>query len=216
MRKVMWKKIFNTNDSNEIKDESVSIPNDDFDFDDDVLSKDFNNEEKSGDVKHLNDDFDFGDEVVRPVGENVIKRQNTINEKEVESRAIAQMEAIKVSNAYEHIIGSFKAAPRNDNEHYEAFKAERLERFKTLDIVVADICKKHLHREAYHYDSFKNCLFNDNVKHGLIYNLCDIIQRVIHDTNNEYSDDYAELSKERQLSIKVLSIAIIDLAEGNI
>ncbi|WP_460104905.1 hypothetical protein [Pseudomonas sp. H1_D04] len=160
-----------------------------------------------------NDDFDF----------DFIENENLTDE-ELKERAEREVARFKeeqeqkrvTSDAYDKILGRFKAAPRNDNEHYEAFKAERLERFKTLDTVVADICKKHLHREAYHYESFKNCLFNDNVKHGLIYNLCDIIQRVIHDTNNEYSDDYAELSKERQLSIKVLSIAIIDLAEGNI
>lgn len=203
----MWKKIFNTNDK---KEEDFK----DFDFGNGVTD----NDEPPIAMKVETNDFDFSfdDEPATPVGENVIKRQNTINENEVERRAIAQAEAVKVSTAYGNIIGSVKAAPTNDQAHYEAFKAERLERFKTLDTVVADICKKHLHREAYHYDSFKNCLFNDNVKHGLIYNLCDIIQRVIHDTNNEYSDDYAELSKERQLSIKVLSIAIIDLAEGNI
>lgn len=55
----------------------------DFDFDDEILSKDFNKEDELVDPKHLNDDFDFGDEVVRPVGENVIKRQNTITEKEI-------------------------------------------------------------------------------------------------------------------------------------
>lgn len=31
----------------------------------------------------FSNDFDFGDEVVRPVGENVIKRQSTITEKEI-------------------------------------------------------------------------------------------------------------------------------------
>lgn len=168
------------------------------------------------DNKNLNDDFDF-DELdfsnSKPLTDEEIK---DLAEREVARFKEEQEHKRTVDAAYDKILGRFKAAPRNDQAHYEAFKAERLERFKTLDIVVADICKKHLHREAYHYDSFKNCLFNDNVKHGLIYNLCDIIQRVIHDTNNEYSDDYAELSKERQLSIKVLSIAIIDLAEGNI
>lgn len=39
--------------------ENVSVSNDDFDFDDDVLSKDFNNDETLVDAKHLNDDFDF-------------------------------------------------------------------------------------------------------------------------------------------------------------
>lgn len=40
-------------------DENTSVPNDDFDFDDDVLSKDFNSEETLIDPKHLNDDFNF-------------------------------------------------------------------------------------------------------------------------------------------------------------
>lgn len=40
-------------------DENTSVSNDDFDFDDDVLSKDFNNEEDTVDAKHLNDDFNF-------------------------------------------------------------------------------------------------------------------------------------------------------------
>lgn len=40
-------------------DENTSVSNDDFDFDDDVLSKDFNSGETLIDPKHLNDDFDF-------------------------------------------------------------------------------------------------------------------------------------------------------------
>lgn len=40
-------------------DENTSVSNDDFDFDDDVLSKDFNNEEDTVDAKHLNYDFNF-------------------------------------------------------------------------------------------------------------------------------------------------------------
>lgn len=103
-------------DKKEPKDFDFEDSND-FDFDDEILSKDFNKEDELVDQKHLNDDFDFGDEFVRPVGENVIKRQktitkedikaannlrenvikkpNTINEKKVERRAIAQAEAIK-------------------------------------------------------------------------------------------------------------------------
>ncbi|TYK55790.1 hypothetical protein [Pseudomonas synxantha] len=57
----------------------------DFDFEDEILSKDFNKEDELVDPKHLNDDFDFGDEVVRPVGENVIKRQNTITEQDIKA-----------------------------------------------------------------------------------------------------------------------------------
>jgi hypothetical protein len=40
-------------------DENTSVSNDDFDFDDDVLCKDFNSEKALIDPKHLNDDFNF-------------------------------------------------------------------------------------------------------------------------------------------------------------
>ncbi|KPM64863.1 hypothetical protein HB4184_07870 [Pseudomonas putida] len=69
----------------------------DFDFEDEILSKDFNKEDELVDPKHLNDDFDFGDEVVRPVGENVIKRQNTIPEQEIKA-ANNMRENIKKQN----------------------------------------------------------------------------------------------------------------------
>lgn len=39
---------------------------DDFDFEDDVLSKDFNNEETLVNEKHLNDEFDFDESDVKP------------------------------------------------------------------------------------------------------------------------------------------------------
>lgn len=167
------------------------------------------------DNKNLNNDFDFDDnnEFSFDLTDEEIKE---ISEREVARFKEEQEHKRTVDAAYDKIIGRFKAAPRNDQAHYEQFKAERLERFKNLDIVVADICKKHLHRESYHYEGFKNRIFGDNVEHDLIYNLCDIIQRVIHDATQEYSDDYAELSIERQHAIKALSIAIIDLAEGNI
>lgn len=185
----MWKKIFNTNDSNAIKDESVSIPN---------------------------NDFDFGDEVVRPVGENVIKKQNTINEKEVEKRAIAQREAV-VSNAYDHIICSFKAAPRNDKALYEAFKVERLERFKQLSIVVADICDRHLGNRSYYQHHFNNHIFDEEASGKVISTLCDIIQHLVSNDDNEYYDTYkSAFPDDIKFAIKALTVAIVDLSEGNI
>ena len=60
----------------------------DFDFGDEVAAKD---EPPIAVVPETNDfDFDFDDEPTTPIGKNVIKRQNTINEKEVEKRAMAQ------------------------------------------------------------------------------------------------------------------------------
>ena len=185
----MWKKIFNKNDSDEI----------------------------TSNFEEILDDFDFGDEVVRPVGENVIKRQNTINEKEVESRAIAQMEAIKVSNAYEHIIGSFKATPRKDNEYYEAFKAERFERFKILSIVVADICDRHLGGRGYYQHHFNNYIFDEGASGKVISTLCDIIQHLVSNDNDECYDSYkSAFPDDIKFAIKALTVAIVDLSEGNI
>ncbi|HGY2296743.1 TPA: hypothetical protein ACNV18_000883 [Pseudomonas putida] len=42
-----------------LSDENISVPTDDFDFDDDVLSKDFNSHENLGSPERLNDEFNF-------------------------------------------------------------------------------------------------------------------------------------------------------------
>lgn len=56
---------------------SSSVESNDFDFDDNILSKDFSDEEtKIGDTQ-LIDDFDFGDDFVKPIG----KRPIPINKK---------------------------------------------------------------------------------------------------------------------------------------
>lgn len=92
------------NSVNEEKLSRVKTNDFDFDFDEDVLSKDFNNEQTPADAKQLNDDFDFSDEAatianqsVIPVGDTVVRKQNTINEKEVERRAMAAAEAVKAN-----------------------------------------------------------------------------------------------------------------------
>ena len=189
----MWKKIFNTNDSNEIKNEPpIAMEAETNDF-----------------------DFSFDDEPATPVGENVIKRQNTINEKEAEKRAIAQREAV-VSNAYDHIIGSFKVAPRNDQSFYEAFKAERSERFKQLSIVVADICDRHLGDRSYYQHHFNCHIFDEEVSGKMIDTLSDIIQCLVRVDGEYYDSHKSAFPDEVKLAIKVLTIAIVDLSEGNI
>ena len=80
MRKIMT-------DKKDPKDFDFTDSND-FDFGDEVAAKD---EPPIAVVSETNDfDFDFDDEPTTPIGKNVIKRQNTINEKEVEKRAMAQ------------------------------------------------------------------------------------------------------------------------------
>lgn len=168
------------------------------------------------DSKNLNDDFDFDEfdfSESKPLTDEEIK---DLAEREVARFKEEQEHKRTVDDSYDKILGRFKAAPRNDNAHYEAFKSERLERFKALDIVVADICKKHLDRDDYHYDSFKDDLFSASVSITLINRLSDIIQRIIYEHNRDGYEYRGELSKEQQFAIKTLSIAIIDLAEGNI
>lgn len=76
----------------------------DFDFGDEVAAKD---EPPIAVVPETNDfDFDFDDEPNTPIGENVIKRQNTINEKEVERRALAQAAVVKTNTVTELDIKS--------------------------------------------------------------------------------------------------------------
>lgn len=203
----MWKKIFNTNDK---KEDDFK----DFDFGNEVTD---NDEPPIAMEAETNDfDFSFDDEPATPVDENVIKRQNTINEKEVEKRAIAQREAV-VSNAYDLIIGSFKAAPRKDNEYYEAFKAERLERFKMLSIVVADICDRHLGGRGYYQHHFNNHIFDEGASGKVISTLCDIIQHLVSNDDDEYYDSYkSAFPDDIKFAIKALTVAIVDLSEGNI
>lgn len=190
----MWKKIFNTDGNNEIKDEPPV----------------------AAVVDNNNFDFDFDDEPSKPLGENVIKRQNTINEKEVEERAIAQMEAIKVSNAYEHIIGSFKTAPTKDQSFYEAFKNERSERFKQLSIVVADICDRHLGDRSYYQHHFNGHIFEEEVSGKMIDTLCDIIQYLSRNNSEHYDSHKSVFPDDIKFAIKTLTVAIVNLSEGNI
>ena len=76
--------------------------NEDFDF------EDLKDEPPIAVVPETNNfDFDFDDddvEPVKPVGENVIERQNTINEKEVEKRAMAQAAVVKANTVKEEDI----------------------------------------------------------------------------------------------------------------
>lgn len=152
-------------------------------------------------------DFDFGPS--EPLSAEELKERA---EREVARFKEQQERKRIVDDAYDKILGRFKAAPTKDQAHYEAFKAERLERFKTLNIVVNDICNSHLGFDSYSYDRFKSNIFSQEPAQQLITTLCDIIERIV-DGDRE---GYAELTKNRQLAIKVLSIAIIDLAEGNI
>jgi hypothetical protein len=75
--------------------------NNEFDFDDDVLSYDVN-DKASNEIEDFRD-FDFGNDI-KPAGESVIRKPNTINEKEVERRAIAQAELAKSNTITENNI----------------------------------------------------------------------------------------------------------------
>lgn len=162
------------------------------------------------DNKNLNDDFDF-DELdfsnSKPLTDEEIK---DLAEREVARFKEEQEHKRTVDDAYDKIVSGFKAAPRKDQEHYFAFKTERLERFKTLNIVVNDICNSHLGFDSYSYDRFTSGMFSEHATHQLITALCDIIERLA-DGDRE---GYTELTPNKKLAIKTLSIAIIDLSEG--
>lgn len=87
MRKIMT-------DKKDPKDFDFTDSND-FDFGDEVAAKD---EPPIAVVPETNDfDFDFDDEPTTPIGENVIKRQNTITEQDIKS-ANNMRENIKKQN----------------------------------------------------------------------------------------------------------------------
>ncbi|WP_405126082.1 hypothetical protein ACI51W_03505 [Pseudomonas marginalis] len=113
---------------NSVNEEKLSpVESNDFDFDDEILSKDFNNEQTTVDDKQLNDDFvfddssafDCGDSEVsstRTIAERVIKKPSLINEEAAEMRAAAQAAALvesatlnnKNKNVNEEIKREFK------------------------------------------------------------------------------------------------------------
>ncbi|KOP50888.1 hypothetical protein OX88_27220 [Pseudomonas coronafaciens pv. porri] len=76
--------------------------NNEFDFSDDVLSTNLNKDEASNKSDDFND-FNCGNDP-KPAGEMVIRKPNTINEKEVERRAIALAESAKSNTITESDI----------------------------------------------------------------------------------------------------------------
>ena len=169
--------------------------------------------------KNLNDDFDF-DELdfsnSKPLTDEEIK---DLAEREVARFKEEQEHKRTVDAAYDKILGRFKAAPRNDQAHYEAFKAERLERFKALDLVANDICNKFIKERDWLYTSFKGSILDSDDEgkariDRIIDCLADMIQYMVGEHYDQRQD--SNYSAEQKLAIKALSIAIVDLAEGNI
>lgn len=82
----------------------------DFDFGDEVTAKD---EPPVAAVVDSNDfDFDFDDEPSKPLGENVIKKQNTINDKEAENASVPSDEHdFNLDDKDDFDFGSSKPAP---------------------------------------------------------------------------------------------------------
>lgn len=154
------------------------------------------------------DDFDFGEQ--EPLSP---KNMKELADREVARFKEEQKHKRTVDDAYDKILGRFKAAPRNDQAHYQAFKTERLERFKNLLIVAKDIARNVQQRD-YYFDRLEdNILLSDErgnpINDVIINTVSDLIQCIVGE--NDYTD-----YEDRNRAIKALSIAIIDLAEGNI
>lgn len=115
-------------------DENTSISNDDFDFDDDVLSKDFNSEENLIDPKHLNDDFDFDESNDEPES----KPQIIGNQKPAEKLFPKNFDFDKHSDS---LISEML---QYDKEIYEVFKESQrvLEQKNKLQLQYDNLVKK--------------------------------------------------------------------------
>ena len=115
-------------------DENTSVSNDDFDFDDDVLSKDFNSEETLVDPKHLNDDFNFDELNDEPES----KPQIIGNQKPAEKLFPKNFDFDKHSDS---LISEML---QYDKEIYEVFKESQriLEQKNKLQLQYDNLVKK--------------------------------------------------------------------------
>lgn len=115
-------------------DENTSVSNDDFDFDDDVLSKDFNSEETLVDPKHLNDDFNFDELNDEPES----KPQIIGNEKPSEAVFPKNFDFDK------HTDSLISEMLQYDKEIYEVFKESQrvLEQKNKLQLQYDNLVKK--------------------------------------------------------------------------
>lgn len=117
-----------------VVDENTSVSNDDFDFDDDVLSKDFNSEETLIDPKHLKDDFDFDELNDEPES----KPQIIGNQKPAEKLFPKNFDFDKHSDS---LISEML---QYDKEIYEVFKESQriLEQKNKLQLQYDNLVKK--------------------------------------------------------------------------
>lgn len=118
----------------DVVDENTSVSVDVFDFDDDVLSKDFNSEENLIDPKHLNDDFDFDELNDEPKS----KPQIIGNQKPAEKLFPKNFDFDKHSDS---LISEML---QYDKEIYEVFKESQriLEQKNKLQLQYDNLVKK--------------------------------------------------------------------------
>ncbi|MDY4309943.1 hypothetical protein SOX05_08690 [Pseudomonas putida] len=111
---------------------------DDFDFEDDVLSKDFNNEETLVNAKHLNEEFDFSefDDVITSNFEEILEQDTPVKARSIDEMLASLVDSRqKLNDSYQAISKLLEEIKRVEDNH-KSIEAtvDDLERelFKTL------------------------------------------------------------------------------------
>ncbi|MGE8477808.1 MAG: hypothetical protein ACN6PK_05955 [Pseudomonas shirazensis] len=164
---------------------------DEYDFSDPILSKDFNSEDAQStkqDIKAANN-----------LRENVIKKPNTINEKEVEKRAIAQ--------------AAFLAAREAEKKRIE----DRL--YLELRIVVETVKEYCEENDRIHWFEYILPTFTTLNKYGNRRNteIMHELGNLITDITYKHGDDLHQVMPSKDaLYIKLFASFIIDIAAGKL
>lgn len=93
---------------------------DDFDFEDDVLSKDFNNEETLVNAKHLNDEFDFDEfnDVVTSDFEEILEKDTPVKSRSIDEMLVSLLDSRqKLNVSYQAISKLLDEIKRVEENH---------------------------------------------------------------------------------------------------
>lgn len=121
-----------------VESKEADLSNDDFDFEDDVLSKDFNNEETLVNEKHLNDEFDFDefDDVVTSDFEEILEKDTPVKSRSIDEILASLVDSRqKLNDSYQAISKLLDEIKRVEENHKSVeATVDDLERelFKTL------------------------------------------------------------------------------------
>lgn len=196
---------------------------DDFDFSDPVLSKDFNNKETLVDPKHLNDDFYFGDEVAAkdepPIA--VVPETNDfdfdfdddlgIDQPDKPALTPKELDYLKRGVFSKGFMLEMRAQKKKKDD----------QRLKELEPIVNFV--RNYHEKIDQIDWYEDVILKDfldsypdgSKKLGdIIYRLASDIQSIALSAAENNHDH--KIHGDDMMNIKMLAIFIIDLAEGRL